>query len=68
MAKGTVKWFDDNKGFGFITMEGDDDCFVHHSEIQMPGFKSLDEGDEVEFEVVQNDRGPAAKNVRKVDA
>ncbi len=69
MAKGTVKWFDDSKGFGFITIEGDEgDCFVHHSEIQMPGFKSLSEGDEVEFEVVQNDRGPAAKNVKKVDA
>lgn len=68
MAKGTVKWFDDSKGFGFITIEGDDgDCFVHHSEIQMPGFKSLSEGDEVEFEVVQNDRGPAAKNVKKVE-
>lgn len=68
MTKGTVKWFDDQKGFGFISMEGEDDCFVHHSEIEMSGFKSLDEGDEVEFEVVQNDRGPAAKSVRKVDA
>lgn len=68
MTKGTVKWFDDQKGFGFISMEEGDDCFVHHSEIQMSGFKSLDEGDEVEFEVVQNDRGPAAKDVRKVDA
>lgn len=70
MTKGTVKWFDDSKGFGFITIEGEEegDCFVHHSEIQMPGFKSLSEGDEVEFEVVQNDRGPAAKNVKKVDA
>ncbi len=68
MTKGTVKWFDDQKGFGFISMEGEEDCFVHHSEIEMSGFKSLDEGDEVEFEVVQNDRGPAAKSVRKVDA
>jgi CspA family cold shock protein len=68
MTKGTVKWFDDQKGFGFISMEGEDDCFVHHSEIEMSGFKSLDEGDEVEFELVQNDRGPAAKSVRKVDA
>ena len=69
MASGTVKWFDDSKGFGFITIDGDEgDCFVHHSEIQMPGFKSLSEGDKVEFEVVQNDRGPAAKNVKKVDA
>lgn len=67
MAKGTVKWFDNEKGFGFIEREGDDDCFVHHSEIQMPGFKTLDEGDEVEFDVVQNERGPAAKSVRKVE-
>lgn len=68
MAKGTVKWFDDQKGFGFITLEGgESDCFVHHSEIQMPGFKSLAEGDKVEFEVVQNDRGPAAKGVKKLD-
>lgn len=66
MNKGTVKWFDDQKGFGFISMEGEDDCFVHHSEIEMSGFKSLDEGDEVEFELVHNDRGPAAKSVRKV--
>lgn len=68
MSKGTVKWFNDEKGFGFISMEGGKDCFVHHSEIQMPGFKSLSEGDQVEFELVQNDRGPAAKSVRKVDA
>lgn len=67
MESGTVKWFDDQKGFGFITPESGDDCFVHHSEIQMPGFKSLAEGDKVEFERVQNDRGPAAKNVRKLD-
>ena len=67
MANGTVKFFDDNKGFGFISMEGEDeDCFVHHSEIQMEGFKSLDEGDEVEFELTHNDRGPAAKSVKKV--
>jgi len=68
MTKGTVKWFDDQKGFGFISMEGGDDCFVHHSEIQMAGFKSLSEGDQVEFDLVQNDRGPAAKSVKKVDA
>ncbi len=69
MTKGTVKWFDDQKGFGFITVEGqDEDCFVHHSAIQMQGFKSLDEGDQVEFDMVQNERGPAAENVRKVDA
>lgn len=69
MTKGTVKWFDDQKGFGFITVDGEDeDCFVHHSAIQMPGFKSLAEGDKVEFDLVQNDRGPAAENVQKVDA
>ncbi|MFW6010522.1 MAG: cold-shock protein [Gemmatimonadota bacterium] len=67
MTSGTVKWFDDSKGFGFIKVEGkDEDCFVHHSDIQMPGFKSLAEGDEVEFELIQNDRGPAAKSVKKV--
>jgi len=68
MTEGTVKWFDDSKGFGFISVEGEDDCFVHHSAIQMSGFKSLDEGDRVEFEIEQNERGPAAKNVRRVDA
>lgn len=67
MPNGTVKWFNDEKGFGFISMEDGEDAFVHHSEIQMEGFKSLDEGDEVEFELVHNDRGPAAKSVRKVD-
>lgn len=67
MVNGTVKWFNDEKGFGFISMEDGDDAFVHHSEIQMEGFKSLDEGDEVEFELVHNDRGPAAKSVRKLD-
>ncbi len=67
MVNGTVKWFNDEKGFGFISMEDGEDAFVHHSEIQMEGFKSLDEGDEVEFELVHNDRGPAAKSVRKLD-
>lgn len=69
MTKGTVKWFDDNKGFGFITIDGQGtDCFVHHSAIQMPGFKTLAEGDKVEFDLVQGQKGPAAENVRKVDA
>jgi cold shock protein len=64
---GTVKWFNDDKGFGFITPEdGSKDCFVHHSAIQGEGFKSLSEGDRVEFEVVQGPKGPAAENVQRV--
>jgi CspA family cold shock protein len=64
---GTVKWFNDSKGFGFITPEnGQKDCFVHHSAIQGQGFKSLAEGERVEFEVVQGAKGPAAENVVKV--
>jgi CspA family cold shock protein len=64
---GTVKWFNDAKGFGFITPEnGQKDCFVHHSAIQAQGFKSLAEGDRVEFDVVQGQKGPAAENVVKV--
>ena len=66
---GTVKWFNDAKGFGFITPEGGaKDCFVHHSAIQGQGFKSLGEGDRVEFDVVQGPKGPAAENVVKVGA
>ena len=61
---GTVKWFNDQKGFGFITPEdGADDVFVHQSAIQAEGFRSLSEGDRVEFEVVQGQKGPAAENV-----
>ena len=64
MIQGTVKWFNDAKGFGFITLDdGSKDCFVHHSAIQGEGFKSLIEGDRVEFEVVQGEKGPAAENV-----
>ncbi len=64
---GTVKWFNDQKGFGFITPEdGSQDCFVHHSAIQMQGFKSLSEGDRVEFDVTQGQKGPAAENVVKL--
>jgi cold shock protein len=64
---GTVKWFNDAKCFGFITPEGGQkDCFVHHSAIQGEGFKSLSEGDRVEFDVVQGQKGPAAENVVKV--
>jgi CspA family cold shock protein len=64
---GTVKWFNDAKGFGFITPEnGDKDCFVHHTAIKAEGFRSLSEGDRVEFDIVQGAKGPAAENVVKV--
>jgi cold shock protein len=64
---GTVKWFNETKGFGFITPEdGTKDCFVHHSAIQASGFKTLAEGERVEFDVVQGQKGPAAENVRRL--
>ena len=64
---GTVKWFNDSKGYGFLTRDdGEKDVFVHHSAIQGQGFKSLAEGEKVEFDVVQGQKGPAAENVVQV--
>lgn len=64
--KGTVKWFNDAKGFGFISREGGPDVFVHYSAVNADGFKSLAEGDKVEFEIVEGQKGPQAANVVKV--
>ena len=66
MKQGTVKWFNDNKGFGFITSEDSNDVFVHHTSIQGSGFKSLTEGDIVSFDVVDGEKGPKAANVVKM--
>ncbi|MFD2213335.1 MULTISPECIES: cold-shock protein [Bacillaceae] len=66
MAQGKVKWFNSEKGFGFIEVEGGDDVFVHFSSIQGEGYKSLDEGQEVTFDIEQGNRGPQAANVQKI--
>ncbi|MHC4294197.1 MAG: cold-shock protein [Planctomycetota bacterium] len=69
MGKGTVKWFNDAKGFGFIQCEGSEkDIFVHHTSIQAEGFRSLSEGDEVEFELTEGPKGPKAENVVRAQA
>lgn len=66
MPEGTVKWFNDAKGYGFIEQDGGKDVFVHHSAIQAVGFKSLSEGERVSFEVVVGQKGPAADQVKKL--
>ncbi len=65
MPTGTVKWFNDKKGFGFISIEGGEYIFVHHTAIQSDGFRTLEEGDNVEFEIVQGDKGNKAENVKR---
>ncbi|MBF0480168.1 MAG: cold shock domain-containing protein [Desulfovibrionaceae bacterium] len=64
--EGTVKWFSDKKGFGFITREGEDDVFVHYSSINGEGFRTLREGEKVSFDIIQGDRGPKASDVTRV--
>ena len=66
MFKGTVKWFNNQKGYGFIQDESGKDIFVHYTGLNMPGFKSLEEGNEVEFDIVQGEKGPQASNVVKL--
>ena len=66
MAEGTVKWFSERKGYGFIEQDDGGDIFVHHSSINMPGFKTLNEGDRVSFEVGEGTKGPAAQIVTKL--
>jgi CspA family cold shock protein len=66
MIEGTVKWFNESKGFGFLSHEGGPDVFVHHSEIRAEGYRSLNEGDKVQFEITQSPKGPRAANVTLV--
>ena len=66
MAEGTVKMFNERRGYGFIKQDDGEEVFVHHSAIDMSGFKTLNEGDRVSFEIEQSDRGPRAKNVKKL--
>lgn len=66
MANGTVKWFNESKGFGFITQDNGPDVFAHYSEISGNGFKSLAEGDDVSFDVIEGDKGPKATNIVKL--
>ncbi len=66
MATGTVKWFNDKKGFGFISIEDGEDIFVHHTAIESDGFRTLEEGDNVEFEIVKGDKGDKAEQVKKI--
>jgi cold shock protein len=66
MPEGIVKWFNDKKGYGFIAWEEGKDLFVHHSSVEMTGFRTLSEGDRVSFEVNETDRGPEAKGVKKL--
>ena len=65
MAQGIIKWFNDRKGYGFISQEEGNDVFVHFSSIESTGYKTLSEGDRVEFDIEESDRGPEAKNVKK---
>lgn len=66
MARGKVKWFNENKGFGFIEQEDGADVFVHFSALQQEGFKTLSEGEELEFDITEGEKGPQAANVRKI--
>ena len=67
MSEGKVKWFDERKGFGFIEMDGGEDVFVHYKSIQAGGFKTLQEGQRVSFDLQQGNKGPAAENVKSIE-